>query len=435
MSRRAARESERGQTAERDLRDALDRSQNPTADADVPAPAGLPEPVDHVTTTLPQVAGYRMRDFSPEGRRAPDTLPAQSAPTDDGTPLNYRTQAAAPIVSAVPTALRSASADGQRQRPEPHRSTMPQGDEPRATAVDLNAPERTMTRRELRALREAQAAAQQSTPPQLIEPQKPEAATLGAPLSLPAQPAPSVQAQAPLETPVTPAAAPHTVQAPVPLVAPAPAAAPARPASPVLTQAPTDAPQPVSPAAAQAQKPLFTAPATPAQEPAAKLVPQAPVPLVTKAAVAAQATPADEFDRLIAHDGATSYLAPSALVLPSIPTHSDLPRALDGTGEILITGSMDLPRGFGTSTAEHSGLDGIEVDRLLDAEDRSIAPSNSSPVRASRAVSTHTATRGMIQPKRPSNGNKMLAVLAVTASALAVVVVGLVVVGFVTGVF
>jgi hypothetical protein len=300
-----------------------------------------------------------------------------------------------------------------------------------------------MTRRELRALREAQAAAENTAPPQLIEPQKPVSTGLGAPLSLPT-PAQPVQPAAPVST-VQPAAAPAAAATASPAAAARPLVPPmARPSQPdakpnLTPAAPT--------AAAQTPEPLIPERVAQRPEPVAKLVPQAPVPLVQKpAAVTPQApapaapqaapkAPAPDFDSLIAHDGSSSHYAPSALVLPSIPTHSDLPRALDGTGEILITGSMDLPRGYGINTAEHSGLDGIEVDRLLDDEDRAISPTNSTPVRASRAVSTHTATRGMIQTKRPSNGNKMLAVLAVTASALAVVVVGLVVVGFMTGIF
>ncbi len=409
MSRRAARESERGQAAERDLRDALERSQDPTAQtdapADAPAPAGLPEPVDHVTTTLPQVAGYRIRDFSPEGRRSPGTIPAQSAPTDDGAPLNYRTQAAAPIVSSVPSALRSG--DGSQQRAA---QPVPPQREEQTTPDNLNAPDRTMTRRELRALREAQAAAENSAPPQLIEPQKPASSGLGAPLSVPTPALPVPPAAIPTGQPAAPSPTPAAPPTPEPHV-PERVAPRAEPVPKIVPQAPVPLVQGSAPAA-----------------------PKAPAPAPAPAPAAAK-TPAPDFDSLIAHDGGSSHYAPSALVLPSIPTHSDLPRALDGTGEILITGSMDLPRGYGISTAEHSGLDGIEVDRLLDEEDRSVSATNSTPVRASRAVSTHTATRGMIQAKRPSNGNKMLAVLAVTASALAVVVVGLVVVGFLSGTF
>lgn len=141
-----------------------------------------------------------------------------------------------------------------------------------------------------------------------------------------------------------------------------------------------------------------------------------------------------EFDSLLAPDGGGSTISTNALVLPSVPGHDDLPRALDGTGEIIVTGTFALPNSLAETGAHHPVLDGTDVDRLLDSDDPQPVAPGSGPVRASRAVSTHTATRGIIQPKRPKS-NRLLTALAITASGLAVGVVGLLVVGVMNGVF
>ncbi|WP_353988026.1 hypothetical protein [Ruicaihuangia caeni] len=142
------------------------------------------------------------------------------------------------------------------------------------------------------------------------------------------------------------------------------------------------------------------------------------------------------FDSMVSPEAGGSTVSAAALVLPSVPGHSDLPRALDGTGEIIITDSIRLSGGLAATGSHSTGLDGIELDRLLDADDRaaSQAVSDSQPVRASKAISTSSATRGVIQTKKP-RGNKLLTGLAITASGLAVGVVALLVIGVLNGVF
>lgn len=140
------------------------------------------------------------------------------------------------------------------------------------------------------------------------------------------------------------------------------------------------------------------------------------------------------FDALIAHGVASTaaVTTTNALILPTNPSAPDAGRA--DAEEVLVTGSIDLPRSLG-STGQHPNLyDSPDVDRLFDKIDREQAPADSVPVRASSAISTHTSTRGVIAPQQKS-GVSLHVVLAVTAAALLVGVIVLLVGGFVLNIF
>ena len=117
----------------------------------------------------------------------------------------------------------------------------------------------------------------------------------------------------------------------------------------------------------------------------------------------------------------------SALILPSIP-QQDLTTGLSGTGEILVTGTIALPESFGTMGGDSRRYDNPDVDHVLDAFDNEVVSTDSAPVRATRAVSTHTNTHGVIHAAKP-NGDRLLKILLIAASGLAVVVVALLVIG------
>jgi hypothetical protein len=129
-----------------------------------------------------------------------------------------------------------------------------------------------------------------------------------------------------------------------------------------------------------------------------------------------------------------SAFTTSALVLPTVPQASDMGHALTSTGEILITGSLDLPRGLGSTGGNPEQFDTSDIDHLLDPGDREQVSTDSSPVRAVRAISTGTGTHGMVATKKPG-GNRTLTVLVVSASAMAVGVVALFVAGMVFNIF
>lgn len=118
----------------------------------------------------------------------------------------------------------------------------------------------------------------------------------------------------------------------------------------------------------------------------------------------------------------------NALILPAIPRQGTA-GPITSTGEIMITGSIDLPRSLG-STGQHPNLfDSSEMDRMLDQLDEGGHHNDVAPVSASRAVSTHTSTRGVMTPPR-KRGASLPTVLAITAAVLAIGVLSLFVVGY-----
>ena len=118
----------------------------------------------------------------------------------------------------------------------------------------------------------------------------------------------------------------------------------------------------------------------------------------------------------------------NALILPAIPRQGTA-GPITSTGEIMITGSIDLPRSLG-ATGQHPNLfDSSEMDRMLDQLDEAGHHNDVAPVSASRAVSTHTSTRGVMTPPR-KRGASLPTVLAITAALLAIGVLSLFVVGY-----
>ena len=118
----------------------------------------------------------------------------------------------------------------------------------------------------------------------------------------------------------------------------------------------------------------------------------------------------------------------NALILPAIPRQGPA-GPITSTGEIMITGSIDLPRSLG-ATGQHPNLfDSSEMDRMLDQLDEGGHHNDVAPVSASRAVSTHTSTRGVMTPPR-KRGASLPTVLAITAAVLAIGVLSLFVVGY-----
>lgn len=145
------------------------------------------------------------------------------------------------------------------------------------------------------------------------------------------------------------------------------------------------------------------------------------------------APPGEEDEPLLAH-GALSSNAPttsSALILPSLPVP---PNGASSTasGEIMITGSIDLPAHLGRTGATGE-IDSRDIDRFLDSDDDARV-SGVAPVAASRSVSSQAATRDLISPPKKERVNVPF-ILALTAGVLALGVVTLLVVGAILNLF
>ena len=123
----------------------------------------------------------------------------------------------------------------------------------------------------------------------------------------------------------------------------------------------------------------------------------------------------------------------TALVLPSVPEGADIRGPLTSAGQIMLTGSIDLPRTL-SSTGQSDRFDGESMDALFDLSDAEVISTDSSPVRAIRAVSTHTSGHGVTHTQKPK-GTRALTGLLIAASSLAVVVAGLLVAAFAFNVF
>ncbi|MDF1478763.1 hypothetical protein PYV02_06650 [Leifsonia sp. H3M29-4] len=404
-----------------------------------PAPPAA-QPVLPPTEAIQEQPAYRVRDFSPEGRRAAraaEAAPSFPAPTD----LEYHTEARAP---------------------------QPIAPAPQPT-------EQTLTRRELRAMQHVE-------PDAADAPASYPAPQAAYPLVTP--PAPEYRAPAEVPTYQPPAQEVPAYQPPAAYEAPAyeiPAyEAPAY-------EAPTyEAPAAYEPPAEQA--PAFQAPAAPPQAPPAEQpsafealfqaqppAAEAPLPLVapepstntamTNAlaefdALTAAPAPAaaqqqmgvestwtppaghwsaqldaddDPFETTLSRSIGSGHTATNALVLPGMPKETDIRGPLTSTGEVMLTGSIDLPRSLASTGAtarmEHDG-----IDTLFDANDAEINSTDSSPVRAIRAVSTHNSGHGVTHTQKPK-GTKALTALLIAASSMAVVVAGLLIAAFAFNVF
>jgi hypothetical protein len=198
---------------------------------------------------------------------------------------------------------------------------------------------------------------------------------------------------------------------------------------------------PRSDAPVPAPRPAASAPVIP--EPPAPIVPAAPEPAQRSfeppaAHVSLRGAESEDDDartgsgRSVVSSGSTT--TSNALILPVVPSAADATGPLTSTGEILVTGSIDLPRGLGSTGQHPNHFDTSDIDRLFEQAEGEGATPDVAPVRASRAVSTHTSTRNMITPPK-ARGTKLPTVLAITAGVLALCVVGLLVAGYVFKVF
>ncbi|MFC0678338.1 hypothetical protein ACFFGH_10855 [Lysobacter korlensis] len=407
---------------------------------------------------------YRSRDYSPEARPSS----AFSAPQPrTGTDLDYFTQGGPGQLTMERPQVKTEAAPAPAQLPVA----------PGAAATDP-VPNATLTRRELRALRAAaqskiQAAQTPEQPPATeavdfllrsgpIDLPRPARATSSTPVS--ALDALSAHGVA-LTADAVAAATSGGSATPPPLVEPEPAqkypsftdligiqrsaraekdraaesASKAEAAADVADQQgiesffdDTNTPTAVAPVVPQSPAPSVRA-KKPAEKPEPPVADREPLrsgsafPHWSQSEVEDDAFPSG-MSRGFA-SGSTGS-TPASLVLPSVPNPSELSYSLS-TGEILVTGSIDLPRSLGATGAHPDTLDDA-IDHLLDADDEEMKTTGSTPVRAIRAVSSHTSTRGMIAARKPKS-NRLPTVLAISASAMAAVVLTLGIVSVATG--
>ncbi len=149
-------------------------------------------------------------------------------------------------------------------------------------------------------------------------------------------------------------------------------------------------------------------------------------------------TPAVElppsFDQLISRSMTASVGTGNALILSQTPAASPLVAPVTATGEVLITGSFNLPEGLGSTGHAAGTADGKETDAVL-VDGELPAHSSPTPIAASAAISTVKNGGDLIKPPTPEKGGRLMLTLAITAGVLALALVGVLILAFVTGVF
>ncbi len=141
-------------------------------------------------------------------------------------------------------------------------------------------------------------------------------------------------------------------------------------------------------------------------------------------------------ERAVAQEGAASALSTSALILPSMPESADLSGPLGETGELFVTGSIELPRSLGETGGHAALLDSLEADPLEDIgiSERPASDDGIAPVSAARAVSAR-AVLGPVVTEAQKEKSKLPVVLIATGGGLVVAVVALLVWGATSGMF
>lgn len=142
------------------------------------------------------------------------------------------------------------------------------------------------------------------------------------------------------------------------------------------------------------------------------------------------------FDQLLTRgSAATGPLAASnALILSQTPDTGSFTSPIAGTGEVLVTGTYNLPDSFGSTGTSRGSSDGKEIDAIL-VDGELPATSSPTPIAASSAISTIKSAEDIIKPPAPEKGSRLMIALGITAGALALALMGVLIVALFTGAF
>ncbi|MDR6690994.1 hypothetical protein J2X55_001906 [Microbacterium sp. 1154] len=210
--------------------------------------------------------------------------------------------------------------------------------------------------------------------------------------------------------------------------------------SPMPRQNAAPAPQ----AEAEAAQPAIFRPAAPDTAESPVAAEAAPGASVVNPALGSElldgATPEvtlpDSFDQLLSRNAAASgaVSTPNALILSQTSAGVPLVGPVTATGEVMITGTFELPQGLGSVGHAPGTTDGRDADAvLLDGE---LPPASSpTPIAASAAISTVKQPGEIIRPPAPEKGSKLLIGLIITTGALFLAVAVTLGLAFTTGVF
>lgn len=139
------------------------------------------------------------------------------------------------------------------------------------------------------------------------------------------------------------------------------------------------------------------------------------------------------FDQLLARGSTGAIGAQNALIMSQASGDSPIIAPVTATGEVIVTGTFNLPEGLGSTGHALGTADGKEVDAVL-VDGELPAHSSPTPIAASAAISTVKSAGDVIKPPAPEKGSRLMLWLAITAGVLALALVGVLILAFVTGV-
>ena len=149
--------------------------------------------------------------------------------------------------------------------------------------------------------------------------------------------------------------------------------------------------------------------------------------------VDAQKLTVPSFDELLTSNDSSGsqHSASNTLIFNPPSGEATLDGPVASTGEILVTGSYELPQGIGSQGHAHGIADGKDVDAVL--IDGELPPASSpTPIAASSAISTIKPAGEVIRPPAPEKGNKLMLTLIIVAGGLALAVGVVVVIALTT---
>lgn len=142
----------------------------------------------------------------------------------------------------------------------------------------------------------------------------------------------------------------------------------------------------------------------------------------------------DMIERAVADENASVHSGTSSLILPTLPGSDDLSGSIGSTGELFVTGSIELPKSIG-ETGGHAKLqesvdageaqdaDALEMLNLTDMYETS--EFDSAPVSASHAVSARSIEKtGITAPEVKHNNKKSLVYMSIGGGLILVLIAG-----------
>lgn len=148
----------------------------------------------------------------------------------------------------------------------------------------------------------------------------------------------------------------------------------------------------------------------------------------------------DLISRAVAQEGSTGSTGVSALILPSHPGDTGgLSGPLGVTGELFVTGSIELPKSLGETGGHAALLDSVESDQFLTGEPTSVmdaAPdAGPTPVSALSAVSARRRPEVPVVAEPTKDKSKMPIILALSGGGLLIILAGAVILAATQGWF